>query len=81
MSGYIPMQAFCQYLSDDEEQAETASLILQATLGARSPRISGLSHRMPGNPDANCKRIQRFLATAEPKTPFSDYSGRRLDMS
>jgi len=68
MSEYIPRQAFCQYLSDDEEQAEIAALILQAIAGARSPRLSDLSHRMPGNPDANCKRIQRFPPTAEPKT-------------
>lgn len=67
MSDYIPMQDFCQYLFDNEKHAETAALILQAILNARSPRLSDLSHKMPANPDANYKRIQRFLTTAEPK--------------
>jgi hypothetical protein len=48
--------------------AETAALILQAILDARSPRLSDLLHKMPSSPDANYKRIQRFFATAEPKT-------------
>lgn len=68
MSEYIPMQDFCQYLFDNEKHAKTAALILQAILEARSPRLTDLSHKMPSNPDANYKRIQRFLATAEPKT-------------
>jgi hypothetical protein len=42
--------------------------MLQAILEARSPRLSDLSHKMPSSPDAKTKRIQRFLATADPKT-------------
>ena len=67
-SEYISMQDFCQHLFDNEKDAETASLMLQAILEARSSRLSDLSHKMPSNPDANYKRIQRFLATADPKT-------------
>ncbi|OGO20728.1 MAG: hypothetical protein A2Z14_01185 [Chloroflexi bacterium RBG_16_48_8] len=62
------MQDFCQYLFDNDKQAGTAALILQAILEGRSPRLSDLSYKMTSNPDANYKRIQRFLATADPKT-------------
>lgn len=64
----IMMQEFCQSLFDDDQQAEIAAQIIQAILDARSPRLSDLSQKMPSGPDANYKRIQRFLATAEPKT-------------
>jgi hypothetical protein len=68
MSEYIPMQDFCQCLFDNDKQAGQAALIYQAILEVRSPRLSNLSHRMPANPDANYRRIQRFLATGKPQT-------------
>jgi len=36
--------------------------MLAALLAARSPRLSELSRALPGNPVANYKRRQRFLA-------------------
>jgi hypothetical protein len=68
MSDSIPMQEFCQFLFEDDKQAETASQIIHAVLDARSSRLSDLSHKMPASPDAKTKRAQRFLATAEPRT-------------
>jgi hypothetical protein len=66
MYEFISMQEFCHHIFDRQEMAEKAGTILEALLEARSPRLSDLSHRMPGNPAANYKAIQRFLAQADP---------------
>ncbi len=79
MFDFISMQDFCQYLFDDEKEADTATPILQAILDARSPRLSDLSHKMPSNPDANYKRIQRFLAKAEPKAALQRLSWEEVN--
>jgi hypothetical protein len=50
-----------------DRDEDKAAPILKAILDSCSPRISDLSHAMPGNPSANYKAIERFLAKAEPQ--------------
>jgi len=58
------MEQFTDYLFDSKDQARKAALILKAILQARSPRLSDISQEMSGNPQANYKALQRFLATS-----------------
>jgi len=67
MIKFIGFLRFAQCLFDEESVARRAAHILRAILKARSPRLSDISQRMPGNPGAGYKRIQRFLAQADPK--------------
>jgi len=64
----IPYFDFAQALFDSKDHARKAAVILKAILEAQSPRLSEIAQKMPGKPDANYKQIQRFLATADPKT-------------
>lgn len=66
MIEFIGFLRFAQCLFDEESVARRAAHILRAILKARSPRLSDISQRMPGNPGAGYKRIQRFLAQADP---------------
>lgn len=61
------VKRFTDYLFDREDLSSKAARILRAILEARSPRLSEVAQRMPGNPEANYKTIQRFLAEADPK--------------
>ena len=63
----IPFFQFAQVLFDSKDQARKATEILKAILEAQSPRLSEVAQKMPGTPEANYKRIQRFLATTDPK--------------
>ena len=65
MIKFIGFLRFAQCLFDEESVARRAAHILRAILKARSPRLSDISQRMPGNPGAGYKRIQRFLAQAD----------------
>ncbi len=67
MFKFINAAGFARHLFDQDELAVKAGCIMQAILEARSPRLSHISHRMPGSPDANYKLIQRFLDQADPK--------------
>lgn len=67
MIKFIRFLRFAQCLFDEESVARKAAHILRAILKARSPRLSDISQKMPGNPEAGYKRIQRFLAQADPK--------------
>lgn len=60
--------AFLKHLFDQETVAQKASLIVNAILAARSPRLSDIAQHMAGKAAANYKAIQRFLAQADPKT-------------
>lgn len=60
------MKQFTEYLFDLQDLALKAATILKAILRARSPRLSDISQAMPGNPEANYKAIQRFLAASDP---------------
>ena len=42
------------------------SQIIEGILEARSPRLSEIAAKMPGNADAGYKRIQRFLQDNDP---------------
>ncbi len=64
----IPFFAFAQLLFDSKEVARKAAVILKAILEAQSPRLSEIAQKMPGTPAANYKRLQRFLATTDPRT-------------
>ena len=58
---------FAEALFDREEQARKAAPILTGILDAGSPRLSDISHTMPGSPAASYKAIQRFLAEVDPR--------------
>ena len=68
MLKFINTSAFTQHLFDDSKQAKKAAAILEAVLEARSPRISDICEHMPGNPEANYKAVQRFIAKSDIKT-------------
>jgi len=68
MIKFIRFLRFAQCLFDEESVARKAAHILRAILKARSPRLSDISQKMQGNPEAGYKRIQHFLAQADPKT-------------
>lgn len=61
------MRKFANDLFDNPEEVEKATLILKGILDACSPRISDVSNAMKGNPPANYKFIQRFLASNDPR--------------
>ena len=67
MLEFINTSEFMQFLFDEEGLAEKAGQIIEAILESRSPRLSDISHRMRGNPEANYKAIQRFLGQADPR--------------
>ncbi len=67
MCKFINAARFARFLFDQDDQATKAGCILQAILEARSPRLSDISQRMPGNPDANYKCVQRCLDQSDPK--------------
>jgi hypothetical protein len=68
MVQYIRTVAFLKHLFDKEGMADKAARIVEGILAARSPRLSAIAQHMPGNPAANYKAIQRFLAQADPQT-------------
>jgi hypothetical protein len=68
MLEFINTSGFMQFLFDRDDLAEKAGQIIEAILESRSPRLSDISHRMKGNPEANYKVIQRFLERADPST-------------
>lgn len=67
MIKFIRFLRFAQCVFDEEGVARKAAPILRAILKARSPRLSDISQKMAGNPEAGYKRIQRFLTQADPQ--------------
>ncbi len=63
----IPFLQFAQLLFDSKEDAHKGAIILKAILEAQSPRLSDIAQKMPGEPAANYKFIQRFLANTDPQ--------------
>jgi hypothetical protein len=57
---------FARQLFADERSAHQASQIIQGIMEARSPRLSEIAAKMPGQPTASYKRIQRFLHEQDP---------------
>jgi hypothetical protein len=64
---FINISALAHYLFDQEVILKKAVVLLQAVLAARSPRLSQLAEKMPGQPAANYKAIQRFIAQVDLK--------------
>ena len=67
MNKFIRISAFSEQLFTDEKVAHQASEIMQGIMAARSPRLSDIAARMPGNESACYKRIQRFLHRHDPR--------------
>jgi hypothetical protein len=67
MDKFIRIFEFAQQLFSDHRTAEQASQIIEGIMEARSPRLSEIAAKMPGNPDASYKRLQRFLQENDPQ--------------
>lgn len=67
MDKCIRILEFTKQLFADEREARQASQILQGIMEARSPRLSDIAAQMPGQTEANYKRIQRFLQHHDPQ--------------
>jgi hypothetical protein len=67
MDKFIRIFEFTQQLFSDHKTAQQASQIIEGIMEARSPRLSEIAAKMPGNPDASYKRIQRFLQANDPQ--------------
>lgn len=52
---------FVREIVDREEEVGKLSEIIVGIMKAQSPRISDISRAMPGNPNANYKRIERYI--------------------
>jgi hypothetical protein len=67
MDKFINNEEFMAELFDDAEEAERAGEIGTALLEARSLRMTDIAVKMEGESAASYKRIQRFLAKADPR--------------
>jgi hypothetical protein len=74
MYKFIRVLEFARGLFDREELAEKAGESIEASLEARSPRLTGISQRMSDKAPANYKRIQRFLDQTDPRTVLTRLS-------
>lgn len=67
MFKFINLFDLVQYLFEQDGLLKKATIILQALLEARSPRLSQIAEKMPGHPAASYKTLQRFLAKVDLK--------------
>ncbi len=67
MDKCIRILMFAKQLFGDQKVAQRASQIIQGIMEAHSPRLSEIAARMPGQPAASYKRIQRFLHEQDPR--------------
>jgi hypothetical protein len=67
MDKFIRIFEFAQQLFSDPRTAKQASQIIEGIMEAHSPRLSEIAAKMPGNPDASYKRLQRFLQENDPQ--------------
>jgi hypothetical protein len=67
MNQFIKARSFLQHLFDQERLVAKATVIIEAILAARSPRLSEIAQHMPGREAANYKAIQRFLQQVDVK--------------
>jgi hypothetical protein len=67
MDKCIRISMFAHQLFPDQKAAEQASQIMRGILEARSPRLSDIAAKMPGETAACYKRIQRFLREQDPQ--------------
>jgi hypothetical protein len=68
MDKFIRIFEFTQQFFGDAKTAQQASQIIEGIMEARSPRLSEIAAKMPGNPDASYKRLQRFLQDNDPRS-------------
>jgi len=67
MNKFIRIFEFAQQLFSDHRTAKQATQIIEGIMEARSPRLSEIAAKMPGNTDASYKRLQRFLQDNDPR--------------
>ena len=67
MDKCIRISKFAQQLFPDQKVADQAGQIMQGILEARSPRLSDIAAKIPGETAACYKRIQRFLREQDPQ--------------
>ena len=67
MDKFTRISEFAKQLFTDNTTTQQASEILQGILETRSPRLSDIAAKMPGNEAACYKRIQRFLQENDPQ--------------
>jgi hypothetical protein len=67
MDKFIRIFEFTQQLFSDRQTAKQASQIIEGIMEARSPRLSEIAAKMPGNSAAAYKRLQRFLHENDPQ--------------
>ncbi len=58
---------FTRHIFESPRVARQAACIIKAILAARSPRLSEIARKMPGNCDSNYKQLQRFLQQTDPR--------------
>jgi hypothetical protein len=58
---------FTRYLFDAPSTAHFAAQVVKAILCARSPRYSDIARGLPGQADSAYRRLQRFVATTDPR--------------
>ena len=63
----INFAQFTRHIFESPRVARQAARIVKAILAARSPRLSEIARKMPGNPDNNYKQLQRFLLETDPR--------------
>ncbi len=67
MDKFIRIFEFAQQLFGDSKTGKQASQIIEGIMEARSPRLSEIAAKMPGDTDASYKRLQRFLQENDPQ--------------
>ncbi len=67
MDKCIRISMFAKQLFADPHVAQQAGQIMQGIMAARSPRLSDIAAKMPGQAAASYKRIQRFLQDQDPQ--------------
>lgn len=79
MDKFIRIFEFAQQLYSDPRTAKQASQIIEGIMEAHSPRLSEIAAKMPGNPDASYKRIQRFLHDNDPREALKTLFNEEAD--
>ena len=67
MDKFIRIYEFSEQLFSDTKAARQAGEIMEGIMAARSPRLSEIAAKMPGQEAASYKRIQRFLQDNDPQ--------------
>lgn len=67
MNKFIRIYEFSEQLFADQRAARQAGEIMEGIMTARSPRLSEITAKMPGQEAASYKRIQRFLQDNDPR--------------